>query len=359
MVRFGVAGCGKHAEWAVMPAIAERAEHCALVAVSDPDPQRLEHAAAYEGVATYGDVAEMIRDAELDAVYVATPVDEHCLPTLAALEAGLHVVCEKPMAESIDRCREMLLAARRADRRLAITFENRYQPHFAKLREWVAAGHLGTVEAIHVRHFWDGHKTSGPLAERRFRAIDANGGLDCGIHTVDIVRYLAGGGEYRDVSAHGAWFGERTTKPPHVAILATLTTGPLVDLSVSMGYAAQIEPKARSEGLTIVGDRGVIDRVRGREGRDELVLTSETLCESTPVLHEGHPTTIARLLEDFAGVVEGRIDPPDQLAWGEDGLAAQELTEEANAQAMARREQNRARQVRRDVLQATERGGDA
>jgi predicted dehydrogenase len=337
VVRFGVIGIGKHAEWAVMPAIAERSAPCELKAVADISPERLATADRYAGVAQFADYREMIAQGDLDAVYVCTTVERHLDPTLAALEAGLHVVCEKPLAESALDCRKMTDAAERAERLLAVTFENRYQPHAGTIRRWVREGHLGTIEAVHAKHFWDGHKTRGPLSERRRRAIDLNGGLDCGIHTVDLVRYFVGGGRWGEIAAIGAWFGEKVHMPPHISILTGLDTVPVVGISVSMGYAAQIEARTSSSGLTIVGDRGVIDEVTGTDGKVEVRLTSETLCETCPVLHKGHAETIGWMLDDFADVVEGREQSSDRLATGEDGLIAQQLVEVANAQAVARR----------------------
>lgn len=337
MLRFGVVGCGHHGQNVVIPAITEHREHCELAAVADVNPENFQQARKYPGVATYADFHEMIAAERLDAVYVCTTVEAHYDPVVAAFEAGLHVICEKPMADSVERCRRMIAAADKADRRLAITFENRYNPYVRKIREWIAQGALGTVEAIHMQSFWDGHKAFGEMAERRARFIDSSGAMDCGIHTVDLVRYFAGGGEWKDIHAVGAWFGEPRAKAPHLSVLAGLTSGPLASINVSMGYTAQIRATASIHTMTIVGDKGVVDCDGYKDGKRCVTLTSDTLTESIPLAGCGHLKAIGLLADDFADVVEGRKASSEQLADGEDGLAAQIIVEEANAQALTRK----------------------
>jgi len=311
-----------------------------LVAAADMNPEFMNQV---EGIARYADAREMMAKERLDAVYIATLVETHGPLALAAFEAGLHVVSEKPMAESAKVCRAMVDGARKAGRCLAVTFENRYHPHHRTIRRWIDAGYLGTIQAIHVQEFWDGHKTFGPLSERRARLMQRSGGLDCGIHRLDLVRYFCEG-NWKTLHALGAWFGEAMEKPPHIGILGRLDNGVLVTVNASMGYAASIEPRPMNEILVIAGTKGVVSLAIDEPTPDAFVhtaarvrISSERLCETIPIVELDHPKAIGMLLDDFAGLIEGSKSSPPELAMGEDGLAAQIATEWANDSAVADR----------------------
>ena len=333
MLRIGLVGCGTHGHWAVVPAIQETAKDCCLAAACDLREENLAWVRdRYPEVQTFADYRRMFAEAELDAAYIATLSDTHFEPTVAALQAGLHVVCEKPMADTLDKCRTMIDEAAKAGRLLAIVFENRYHPYNRQVREWIAAGHLGRVEAIHFQDFWDGHKNKGPLALRRARFIDRTGALDCGIHQLDLMRYFLGG-EWQEIHALGTWFGEPLANAPHLCIQARLTTGAIATMNSSLAYGAYIEPKPRSHVMTVVGDKGVINYCSDGERDTELKLVSETLTEVFPHESVGHNLAIGWLLDEFAQVVEGKIPRPPELATGHDGLMAQIIVEETLAQA--------------------------
>lgn len=330
-IRLGLIGYGRHGQGAVFPAIREaRGIDCAAVADLSPD-----HLVKVPGprVSTYLDYRRMIAHERLDAVYVATPVETHAGVVLAALGAGLHVITEKPMAASVAACRRMIAAATRARRLLVVDFELRYTPGVRQIRTWIAEGRLGRLGAIHIDHFWDGHKTTGPLAERRRRFCDSSGCLDCGIHRLDLPRYFNGGGSWRDIRATGSWFGEAVRYPTHIAIQARLDTGVLVTVNASFAFTAAIPqrlPGSNYEALAILGDRGVIVLHQAPDGSGQLQLVSESLSRVVPFERHGHTSVITLMLNDFAEAArKGRPLPPE-AATGEDGLQAQLITDEAN-----------------------------
>ena len=334
-MRFGLIGCGTHANWAVIPALQAVAPRCELVAVADTNAANLA-ALNLPGVARFADHRQMLAGARLDAVYIATLADSHAQLALDALAAGLHVVCEKPMAMSVDECRQMLAAAAHAQRLLTVNFESRYHPELRQVRAWIAAGHLGRVEAVHIQQLWDGHKIHGEIGARRRRLVELAGGLDCGIHKSDLARYFVGG-RWQEIIARGRWFGETVSQPPHIAILAGLDNGVLVTLNASLGYGAQMKAKAFSEAFTVVGDRGVINCFNDRLAQPALVrLHSDDLEAEVPMEEPGHADVMRLMLRDFADTAEGRTAPPE-LASGEDGLQAQFFVDEANRQAVAHR----------------------
>jgi len=329
MFNFGLIGCGKHAEWAVAPAI-RGTEGCRLAAAADLNAERLEITG--EGVAGYTDYREMLAKERLDAVYVATSQEAHCAPVLAAIAAGCHVVCEKPMGQDAEECRQMNAAAEAAGKVLAIDFENRYIPGYRQVREWIAAGHLGTVGAIHIDHMWDGHKIWGPIGERRKGFLQRVGCLDCGIHMLDMARFISGGGEWQDVRALGAWFGEEVNFSPHIAVLARLTPGRLVTLNASFAFTAYIKERVQAHGMLVVGEKGVI-ALEEHEGTHAFRLVSETLNDTCPLGEAGHDEVIPNLLRDFITAVQGGTPSPS-MATGFDGLQAQIATDAANVDAV-------------------------
>ncbi len=343
MLRFGLIGCGQHGREAVLPALLENATRARLCAVADLDPDNL-GPAKEAGCATYTDYRRMFAEQRLDAVYLATLQESHLEQARAALEAGLHVVCEKPMAPTAADCRAMIQAADRAGRLLVVNFETRYHRHHQRIREWIADGRIGRVDAIHMQHFWDGHKRTGPMAQRRARLLDRAGGLDCGIHKIDLVHHFCGSDRWTSIDAKGAWLGEeQRVFAPHIAILGRLDTGTLVTLNASLGYAANIGPRPMQDSLTIAGTRGVISLtidVSSPElfhtGDHRVTLYEEAGQEHVAVEHPLHAVAIGRLVDDLAIHADTGVCSPD-LPLGEAGLAAQIITETTNDHAVETR----------------------
>ena len=344
MLRFALIGCGQHGRKAVMPGLREHTERATLCAVADLSADNLQFAKAL-GCAVYTDYQQMLVEQRLDAVYVATLQETHLEQTLAALDAGLHVICEKPMAPTADECRTMIDAAKRAGRQLVVNFETRYHRHHQKIRQWIATGRIGRVDAIHVQDFWDGHKRTGRIAERRARLLDRAGGLDCGIHKIDLVHHLCGSGQWVSMEAMGAWLGEEERLlAPHIAILGRLDTGTLVTINSSLGYAASIKPRTRQDLLTVVGTEGVISLTIDSPsmkahagGTYKATLFDDAGEEQVAAEYPIHDVAIGRLVDDLAAYLESGTCPPD-LPLGEAGLHAQIIAKAANDRAVATRQ---------------------
>lgn len=334
-MRIGLIGCGTHAKWAVIPAIRLAAPRVELVAVCDvhaPNVENLE----VGPVRRYTDHRAMLAAGGLDAVYVATLMDSHARIAIDAFTAGMHVICEKPMASTAEECRQMVEAATLARRILAVNFETRYHAEIKQVRQWIDEGLLGRVEAVHIQDFWDGHKIWGEIGARRKRLTDLAGALDCGIHKADWARYWCGG-RWKSITAVGRWFDETVRFAPHIGILAELDTGPMVTLNASFAYSAYIEPKAYSHGVTVVGSRGVISHFDDRTGTTALKLVSAQRSHNLEVTQTDHADAMKQLILDVASAARGEAELTRTTAQGEDGLMAQIFVEEANRQAVARR----------------------
>jgi len=175
---------------------------CRIVACSDIVPGRAcEFATKYNIPAAYEDTLEMLQNEELDAVSVVTPDMYHVHPVLQALEMGLHVMCEKPLASNLEDARRMAEAAREKGVLTAVNFSYRNAPATQKAAELVASGALGRI--IHVEgsylQEWLSSKVWGDWRENpallwRLSVKHGSAGVlgDIGVHLYDLVSFVVG-----------------------------------------------------------------------------------------------------------------------------------------------------------------------
>ncbi len=185
-MRFGIAGLGWVARDYVVPAMAE-ARQATAVASFDPDP-----AARIEGLRAHASLEALVGDPEVDAVYVAAPNHRHREIVAAAARAGKDVLCEKPMAASLEDARAMVHACESAGVRYATAFDQRFHPAHLALRERISA--LGRVTVARVVYAcWVGPD----WAADNWRADPARAGggalIDLAPHGLDLLRMLLGG----------------------------------------------------------------------------------------------------------------------------------------------------------------------
>ena len=122
-----------------------------LVAVLGRDADRTETFARRHGARrSYTDLGAFLADPEIDAVYVATPVDEHCAEVVAAARAGREILCEKPLARTSGECRTMIEAGRVAGVGLWTCFYQRYNVRHREIRRLLGEGRIGQVTSVRV-----------------------------------------------------------------------------------------------------------------------------------------------------------------------------------------------------------------
>ena len=148
--RVAIIGCGRITMESHLPAwqAAAAAGRCSLVGVTDLDPTRAQRAAAQAGVPAYPSVEALLDEAHPDIVLIATLLDRHHDLAIQALEAGCHVLCEKPIARNATEASAMVDAAKRAGRLLSICFQYRSLPEVRYLREQLASGEFGAILSI-------------------------------------------------------------------------------------------------------------------------------------------------------------------------------------------------------------------
>jgi predicted dehydrogenase len=166
----------------------------ALVALCDTDEVRLNELGNQFGVAPeyrFTDYKKMLADANLDLVSVCLPNYLHAEVSVAALDAGVNVLCEKPMAPTVPQAQEMLAAAGRNKRQIMIAYNYRYRADTQWIRRLISAGHLGSI--YHVYAAWrreTGIPGSGWFGNKQM----AGGGalIDLGVHVLDLTMWLLG-----------------------------------------------------------------------------------------------------------------------------------------------------------------------
>ncbi len=189
-IKIGIAGLGV-AGLAFIPAIKAHAGF-ELVALAEPDAEVCQTLARAHGVAGYADLAAMLGHPGLDVVIIATPTPVHAAHTLLALDAGKHVVLEKPMACSLDDALAMADAAEQAGRVVLIGHSHSFDLPIRRMRDLIDEGSLGRVRMINTWCFSD-----WMYRPRRPDELEvATGGgvtLRQGAHQFDVIRLLGGG----------------------------------------------------------------------------------------------------------------------------------------------------------------------
>ena len=172
----------------------------AMVAICGRSAPRAQEMADKYGIPTvFTDYREMIAQADLDAIVIASPDDLHCEMAMSALDAGLHVLCEKPLALNAADAKAMYDKAEAVGVRHMTYFTWRWMPNYRYMRELIDQGVLGRLYHAQFRFIMGG--ALNPAYQWRFDRARANGVIgDSGSHMFDLARYLVG--DITRVSAH-------------------------------------------------------------------------------------------------------------------------------------------------------------
>ncbi|QUW21518.1 Gfo/Idh/MocA family oxidoreductase [Sporosarcina sp. Marseille-Q4063] len=191
VLKVGIIGCGGIANGKHLPSLS-KLKNVELVGFCDVIIEKAEIAAEEYGTAnaiTYVKYQELLEDKSIDVVHVLTPNISHAEISIAALEAGKHVMCEKPMAKTSKEAKEMVEKARSTGKKLTIGYDNRFRPDSQQLHKITSRGDLGEVyfakaHAIRRRAvptwgvFLDEEKQGGgPL-------------IDIGTHALDLTLWM-------------------------------------------------------------------------------------------------------------------------------------------------------------------------
>jgi len=321
-VRFGVIGLGMgrhHLQRLVA------APHAEVAAICDLDTRRLVGIGDEFGIhwrAT--NYEDLLGSPDLDAVVVALPNFLHAPVSIAALEAGKHVLCEKPMARSASEAAQMLEAAHRTNRLLMVHFNYRFTPSAMALHRYVAAGELGHI--YHGRSWW--HRTRGiPGLGGWFTSKESAGGgplIDLGVHRLDLALWLMGYPRAVAVSGVtysmlGAELAARQGLSYEVEDMASafirFDNGATLILEAS--WAANGEQPEEMVTQVYGTKAGILQRNVGGGYEFEALLFREQLGSYVAVKPQRYPADIETPQEHFARCI---LEDKQPMATGEQGL---------------------------------------
>jgi predicted dehydrogenase len=195
-VRWGIIGCGNVCEVKSGPAF-YKCHHSALQAVMRRDAEKAEDfAKRHHAVRYYTQAEDLIRDPEVDVVYIATPPGFHADWAIQVLQAGKPVYVEKPMGINHEECVRMIKAAEENQQKLWVAYYRRSLPYFLKIKELIDNQSIGKVQTVVTEFFRPPlpSDTNEKLHTWRVNPQIAGGGYfyDMAVHTIDILMYLLG-----------------------------------------------------------------------------------------------------------------------------------------------------------------------
>lgn len=164
-----------------------------LAAVCDIDPEKAQAAAQKFGAADfYQDYHDLLARQDIDAVIIVTPDQLHPEHVAAALSMGKHVLCEKPMALTVEECRKMVDAGRKCGKKLMIGQICRYTPGFERAKELIDRGEIGELFYVESEYAHDYTNIKG-VGNWRIDPVHLRPGfVGGGCHAVDLLRWIAG-----------------------------------------------------------------------------------------------------------------------------------------------------------------------
>lgn len=193
-VRWGLIGCGDIAQKRVAPALRDLPT-VDFVGVSRAQADLAEAFARQFGARKwYAAWRELLADPEIEAVYIATPVHLHAEQAIAAAEAGKHVLCEKPMALSVEECDRMLAACQANGVQLGIAYYRHFYPVVARIKELIIAGTIGKPVLAQINAFeWNDMQPDHPRYWFFTKALSGGGPMmDFGCHRIEVLTHIFG-----------------------------------------------------------------------------------------------------------------------------------------------------------------------
>lgn len=300
MLRWGLIGCGDIAEKRVASALKD-SRGSALLAVASARPERARDFAARHGIARHAaDWRELVRDPELDAIYVATPVRLHPEHAIAAAEAGKHVLCEKPMALDAADCARMNAAARGHGIRLGVAYYRHLYPVVARMREILKTGRIG-APVLGQAHAFERFDVPADHPRAWFlRKADAGGGpmFDFGCHRVEVLLDLLGPLSRVEGGGTNVRFRDREVEDTSVAHFV-FRSGAQAVLAVSHAAGA---PR---DSFEIIGTEGSVHVPVLNKGLLRLITADGETEES----HPPHANLHQSLVQDFLDAVRDGREP--------------------------------------------------
>ena len=256
-LNFAIIGCGTIAK--------RHALFCSqygnLAAVCDIKPERAQELGAQYGAKAYQFIDELlIKEKKLDIITIATPNGLHAEHTIKSLKAGIHVLCEKPMAIKSCDCLKMIDAAEGAGKKIFIVKQNRYNPPVLAVKKAIDEGRLGRILSAHLGCYWNRNELYYTSSDwRGSREMDGGSLFTQFSHFVDLLFWLIG--DIKEVHAFVDNFIHRNISEIDDAgvVIIKFLSGVLG----SIHFTVNSFEKNMEGSLTIFGENGTV-KIAGR-----------------------------------------------------------------------------------------------
>lgn len=250
-VNFAIVGCGRIGQ--------RHGEHInnygKLVAVCDIERAKADAFSAKYGGKVFYDIQDLLNsDLDIDVVSICSPNGLHAQQSINVLNAGYHVLCEKPMAISVNDCGEMIKAAEKNNKRLFAIKQNRFNPPVAAVKEAIDKGILGKIYSVQLSCFWNRNEDYYQNSWKGTKDLDGGTLFTQFSHFIDLLYWMIG-----DVKRTYALTGNFA----HKGIIEFEDTG-VVALEFNNGCLGTINYTVNSYGknmegsLTIFGEKGTV-----------------------------------------------------------------------------------------------------
>lgn len=190
-IKWGVIGCGGIADKRTIPGML-LCENAECVAVMDKNPESAQRVREKYGILhMYTDENELLKQQDIDAVYIATPVFCHKEQAFAAAEAGKHILLEKPMGTTVEEAKAIADYCTKKGVKLGIGFMMRFHAAHQRIKKELAQGAIGEMVSAYAKfNCWS---PVSPVKWRQTKAFSGGGAMmDMGIHCIDLLQYISG-----------------------------------------------------------------------------------------------------------------------------------------------------------------------
>lgn len=270
VLRVGIIGAGGIAQDVHIPSYLSNGEKIEIVAIADVAADRAQSVADTFNIPhAFGSYEEMFREVKLDAVSICVPNKFHVDATVTALQAGCHVLCEKPPAMDVEEAELMKKTAEEAGKILTYGFHFRYQPEVATAKRFIDGGEFGDIYAARVQAI----RRRGIPGWGVFTNKELQGGgplIDIGVHMLDTALYLMDYpepdvvlgkthqqiGHKKGVGLLGDWDHENFTVEDMAIGMVTFKNG--ATLTLETAFAANVE-KSETMQVSLMGNQGGAD----------------------------------------------------------------------------------------------------
>ncbi len=315
LIRFGLIGCGR-VSFRHIQSLHDLADHARLLAVADVVEGRAQRAAAQAGAEAYTDYRRLLDRPDIEVVNICTPSGLHPQMAIEAMQAGKHVILEKPMALSLAEADRILQAVAETGCKLCVVLQNRYNPPMQDVRRIVDEGKLGRLLLGNATVRWYRPQEYYEDGWHGTWAMDGGALMNQSIHHIDALQWLMG--EVESVFAYTATLAHRMEAEDAGVVALRFRGGALGVIEGStLTYPENLEGS-----IALFGERGSVKvggtalnrktiwKIEGELEHEHQLLTSQKV-DPPSVYGSSHLAVIADMIEAIAHDRQPRTNGPE------------------------------------------------